>query len=352
MTPRAQLGVLTVERARAAFMRGGSTVSAGGALTKAIETGSVIALLSMVAAVPLLGLLALGYLLEAQARLLRREAGVLPEAAAAPVLLRRLIGAWLLALPARLLWHAQRDARVIAPEGRAASVLAWLTAAAAAVAVAVVARRAWRDRRAVVLRLVRLEPLRLLWLATGAVLGALAWLAAPSALWAAARSSGTERPGLVLLGGALLVPVLLWLPFLQARFASTGNWRDLVAVKPVRAAFRRAPLAFFVALLATVALTLPLWLSKIVAPPRDAALLVTPLFVIAILPARLLTAWALRRGTERATPVTGLIVWPVRLAALGLTFAYAGFLFVAPLVDSHGSGALLRHHAFLLPTPF
>ena len=62
--------------------------------------------------------------------------------------------------------------------------------------------------------------------------------------------------------GILLFLTAIHLPFLQARFACTGKFRDLFALREVRALFRRAPVAFWLALLVTLLFALPLYRSK------------------------------------------------------------------------------------------
>ena len=71
-------------------------------------------------------------------------------------------------------------------------------------------------------------------------------------------------------------------------------------VRHARRLFARAPLAFFVALLFTLVLALPLYLLKIEIVPREAAWLPSLLFVVSIFPARLLTGWALARAQRSA----------------------------------------------------
>ena len=346
----------------------------------AFGVAALVLLLGWLVPVPGVAVLVLGYLLVVEGRVARgtRLADAFPLVGAAPRFAFAIVAGWLWLLPVRLLWHAAQDARVIAPGAAAGQALLWLTAAAGALVglhllvallrgapvSAVVwppgnARWAWARLRqpgrgawaAELAGLVRqLEPLRYLLLGLKGSAGALLWLLLPTALWFAARAGAQPRPGLAVFGGLLLIPVLGWLPFLQVHFAVEGRFRALFEVKRVRERFGRAPLAFFAALVLGYVLTLPLFVFKIVLPPRDAAWLATPFFVGAVLVVRLVLAAAWRRAGAKPHP--SVLAWPTRLLLVPVLAIYAGLLFLTPLVDSHGSGALLSHHAFLLPSPF
>lgn len=81
------------------------------------------------------------------------------------------------------------------------------------------------------------------WLGLRGFVGAFAWLVLPAALLA----QGHRTPAVGILGAGLLAVVVLYLPFLQARFARENRLRVYLGVRPVRADFRRAPVAFAVA---------------------------------------------------------------------------------------------------------
>ena len=66
--------------------------------------------------------------------------------------------------------------------------------------------------------------------------------------------------------------------------------------------FRRAPLAFLIALVVTLLFALPLYLLKIEIIPREAAWLPSLVFVAFIFPARLLSGWAYARAERRTAP--------------------------------------------------
>jgi len=345
---------------------------------------TLVLLVAILAAVPVLNLVALGWMLEAEGRVVRsgrlREGlpwlGVLPRLGAAA------IGVWAWLVVVRLVAAAADDAAVVAPDSQTAAAWAWarssvmlavglhLVAALAAgpslaafvrpvrnlrrVAGGVRDGTLWRSAATALGRLVDvMSPLATFRLGVGGFLGGLAWVAVPTVLFAAARFSDRRGAPLVsLVGSLLLATVLMWVPFLQARYAATGRASAFVEVGVVREWFRRAPLAMLLALVVLLGLTLPLHLLKVVVPPRDAIWLLTPLFVILILPGRLAVGWAAARAggrPGRAWPVTravaGALAW---LAVL----AYLAVLFLVPVVDALGNRVLFDHHAVLLPTPF
>ena len=88
------------------------------------------------------------------------------------------------------------------------------------------------------------------------------------------------------------------------------EWRE------VRARFRRAPLAFWLALLVTLLFAIPLYLLKIELTPRELAWLPSLLFVAFIFPARILTGWATSRALRRETDRHWTARWLGRLAIL------------------------------------
>lgn len=183
--------------------------------------------------------------------------------------------------------------------------------------------------------------------------GAFLWLVLPATLLMLA--SRLPVPGSVLAGlagGIWLATVLLYLPFLQARFAASNRWGDLLDVRAVRADFRRAPVAFWVALLATLALALPLYLLKAELVPREAAWLPSLVFVVFIWPARLLTGWAVSRAAGRETPRHGFFRWTAWTAMLPVVLLYVAVVYFTQFISWYGGLSLYEQHAFLLPVPF
>lgn len=155
-----------------------------------------------------------------------------------------------------------------------------------------------------------------------------------------------------LVGTALLAIVLLYLPFMQAHFAAENRFVAMFEWSEVRRQFRRAPIAFWFALLITLAFALPLYLLKIETVPREVLWLPSLIFVVFILPARMLTGWALARARLRKQPRFFLFRWLARFGALPVVAIYVFFSFLMQYLSARGSYSLFEQHAFLTPVPF
>lgn len=186
------------------------------------------------------------------------------------------------------------------------------------------------------------------WLGVRGFAGAFVWLVVPLSLLAV----GHLNPAVGLLGGALLAVVVLYVPFLQARFARDDRFRAFREVAQVRDAFRGAPIAFAFALLVHLSFAIPLYLLKIEAIPKDIVFLEGLLFLLFIFPARVLGGWALARGARRETPRHGLFRWAARFALVPVALAYVFVVFVSQHIGWQGIASLYEQHAFLLPVPF
>jgi hypothetical protein len=186
------------------------------------------------------------------------------------------------------------------------------------------------------------------WLGVRGFAGAFVWLAVPLSLLAV----GHLNPAAGLLGGALLAVVVLYVPFLQARFARDDRFRAFREVSQVRDAFRGAPVAFALALWVHLTFAIPLYLLKIEAIPKDIVFLEGLLFLLFIFPARVLGGWALARGARRETPRHWLFRWAARFALVPVALAYVLVVFVSQHIGWQGVGSLYEQHAFLLPVPF
>ena len=344
---------------------------------------SLILLLAVVAAIPIVNFLALGYLLEVEGRVARsgRLRAAFPLLALAPRLGAMALGLWLWLLPLRVLADYTADARLIDPSSpvtaglnRALAIAASLIGIHLCLALARGGslscffrpirnitwligqwRRGgyWPRADAAIREFV--GSLRLghhFSLGCRGFVGAAAWLVVPTLLFAAAVRTA---PGPILTsiaGGLLLVLVFGWLPFLQARFAAENRLRAFFEWREVRELIRRAPIAWLAALVVTYVLALPLYLSKIVLPPRDAVFLITPLFIASIYPAKVAIGWAYHRASRRAGRAWFGMRWIVQAVAVTLLGAYVFLLFFTPYISEHGRGVLFEHHAFLLPVPF
>jgi hypothetical protein len=344
----------------------------------------LVVLLAVCSVVPVLNLLSLGYLLHASGRVAvtGRLRDGFPGLRRAAVLGRVLAGSWLVLWPARLVADAWRDAELISPSSRVAQ--GWRVALMVILAVtllhlvwACLRGAGWRHfiwhaplrllrwlrhgeslqqvRAAVRAYVLGLRLPSLFWLGLRGFLGAAAWLLVPVCiLLAATRAPLGGAVALSLLGGVLLMLVVLHLPFMQVRLASTDRLAAMFELREVRRLFTQAPLAFAVAVFFTVLLAMPLYLLKIELTPRELAWLPALLFVLFLYPARLLTGWAVSRASRRERrerPVHAFWRWSARLSLVPVALAYAAAVYVAPYLSWNGALSLLEQHAFLVPAP-
>ncbi|MGD9720015.1 MAG: hypothetical protein AB7O59_02230 [Pirellulales bacterium] len=338
--------------------------------------------LAVLATIPVLQFLSLGYLLEVSGRVARTgslRAGFIGVRHAAQ-LGRMVVGVTLLMLPVWFAASMEYSAWLIDPRSRATRGWAIALVALSIVALVQMASaclRGGRIRHFLVPRPIRtvqlsLEPgayprardavwdffvgLRLpyyFWLGLRGFAGAVVWLLVPVSLLASASRLPGGWAGLVgVVGGALLALVLVHLPFLQAQFAAENHLAAMFDVPAMRRQFKRAPVAFFVALLFTLVLALPLYLLKIEIVPREAAWLPSLLFVVSIFPARLLTGWAMARANDRRTPRLWFWRWTSRLATIPVVLFYVVVVYFTQYLSWYGVWSLYEQHAFLVPAPF
>jgi hypothetical protein len=190
------------------------------------------------------------------------------------------------------------------------------------------------------------------WLGFRGFLAAFAWLVLPISLIALGRV-GTPAAGFAaFIGSAMLVVVMVYLPFLQARMASENRLRAAFEVLAARQEYRRAPWAFAFALFVTLLFALPLYLLKIEIVPREAAWLPSLVFIAFIYPARLLTGWALGRARWREAPRHWFFRWTGRLPFLPAAAFYVLIVFFTQYTSWNGVWSLYEQHAFLVPVPF
>lgn len=191
------------------------------------------------------------------------------------------------------------------------------------------------------------------WLGLRGFVGALAWLFIPATLLAVTmRLPDGANVAVGVLGGLLLATVLLYLPFLQTRLAVENRFGAIFELGAARQMFRRAPIAFWFALLITLLFALPLYLLKIELTPREVAWLPSVVFVVFIFPARLLTGWAVGRARRRDEPRHFVFRWAARLAAIPVVGIYALITFFSQYLLWYGAFSIYEQHAFLVPVPF
>lgn len=191
------------------------------------------------------------------------------------------------------------------------------------------------------------------WLGLRGFAGAIAWLIVPSLMMMFGTSG--QGPGSILvgyLGTLMLAAVLLYLPFLQTRFAAENRLAAMFEIGAATRTFIRAPFAFWLALTVTLLFALPLYLLKIEPPPRELWWTLTIFFILFIYPARLLTGWAVGRARKRTKPRFFLSWFAAGFAAIPVVLFYLLILFFTQYTSFLGPASLLEQHAFLLPVPF
>jgi hypothetical protein len=353
----------------------------GSALEWLFGFASLFIGLAVLAALPVLQFLSLGYLLESGGRIART--GRLRDGFIGVRLAARLggvvLGAWLFLWPVRFVSDMARAAEIIDPDGRVAAwryglfVLIGLTFVHIALACARggklryffwpfnfvwMARRLYRggyytEARDAVWNV--FMPLRLpyyFWLGFRGFIGAFAWLALPITLLAIGRAHFPFAPLIGFMGAAQLAVVLMYLPFLQMRLAATNRLRGAFELGAVREQFGRAPWAFTVAFIVTLLFALPLYLLKIQIVPREAAWLPSLFFIAFIYPARLLTGWAMGYAARRPKPRHWFLRWTARVPLLPAAAFYVLIVFFTQYTSWNGAWSLYEQHAFLVPVPF
>jgi hypothetical protein len=340
--------------------------------------------LAVLASIPIVQFLTLGYLLEASGRVSRsgklRDGFIAIRGAAR--IGGFIVGAWLWLLPLRLAADYWYDAWLIDP---ASKVTRGWQIGFIVMAAAIFLHILWAWLRGGKLRhFVWPAPLRLVkalpkmgtllsekadelwdfvaamripyyfWLGVRGFAGALIWLFVPTLILIAAPR--LENPGLGVLmglfGGTAMALVLLYLPFLQAHFAVENRFRAFFEWQRVRRMFRHAPLAFWCALFITLLFALPLYLFKIEIIPREALWLPGLVFVSFMYPARLLTGWSLGLARRREAPRHWFFRVMARLAAVPVVVFFTFILFMTQYISWYGAASLFEQHAFLMPVPF
>jgi hypothetical protein len=338
--------------------------------------------LAVLAALPVLQFLSLGYLLEASARVGRtgRLRNGFPGVRMAARIGGIVLASWLFLLPVRVLADFAHDARIIDAHGTAAA--GWRIGLYAGMALVVlhitfacarggklryflwpfnfvwvlidVIRGGYytKARDAVWNFTLSLRLPYLFWLGLRGFGAAFAWLVIPVSLLALGHSKAAVAPLVGFLGAVLLGLVLIYLPFLQLRMAVTNTFAQGFNVLAVRRDFRKAPWAFAFAFVVTLLFALPLFLFKIEVVPREAAWLPGLVFIAFIFPARLLTGWAMGRAGRRRTPRHWFVRWTGRLPFVPAAAFYVLIVFFTQYTSWNGVWSLYEQHAFLVPVPF
>lgn len=351
----------------------------GSALEWLFGVATLIGGLALLATLPILQFLSLGYLLESGGRIARSGrlrdgfVGVRKAARVGSIVL----GSWLLLLPLRLVSSMATSAAIIEPDGAIARSWESFTLILTVVLgchIALACARGGRLRHffwpfghpfwllgrlrrgfgfaeardAVWDFVVGLRLPYYFWLGLRGYVGTLAWIFVPVTLIAAGRGA----PLLGFVGALMLAAVVLHLPFLQMRFAAENRFRALFAVGQVRQRFKRAPWAFAFAMLVALASAVPLYLLKIEMIPREAAWLPSLVFIVFIYPSRIVAGWAYGRADRRETPRNWFFRWTGRLAMIPVVLLYVVIVYFTQFTAWDGIYSLYEQHAFLLPVPF
>ena len=344
----------------------------------------LIAGLAVVAAIPVVNLVGLGYLLFACGHIAStgrfrdgfvgvRRAGRLGGA---------ILGVWLALWPARMLASLRDSAMVVSPEKAGFWIVAlWVVTGITILHIAWALMRGGKFRHFVWPAPIRLffwlgesnkfaaardalwktvaglQLPRLFWLGARGFAGTVLWLIIPVGLMVLASLIPHNAGILVsLLGGLLMMFVVLLLPFLQVWFAKEGRMRAFVEVWPVLKLMGRSPFRCWIALALTLTSSLPLFLLKVELTPAEITWLPALFFVVFGLPARLISGWAMGRAIYHEPLKSGWALWLSRLAAFGLAvpfiFTYVLILFFSQFISWNGTLSLLEQHAFLIPSPF
>jgi len=350
-------------------------------------TATIVAILAILAAIPGLNILTLGYLVEPQKRV--ATSGKLrdgfPLMVFAPRLGIIMFFSLLLMIPLRIMATRVSDAVVIlgANDPRTLQMMTGLTIMKWVIGTHLLLAIAYGGRISSFFRPIRnlkwflkatmtsqgraelstqietlldvMKPVHHFWLGLKAFFGAVLWLAIPSGMLVAVTNPERDNPvlGVVsFLGVLLMIPVMAWLPLLQVHQAVEGRFVSVFSIRTARAIISRVPLRWMLATVVLYALTFPLYLAKIRLLPGDAMLLITPFFIVLTYPTRLLMAWIYHQGHQRPVPAFFLWRWLIKLVMMPALGAYCFFLFLTPFVSELGRSAPLENQAFLGPVPY
>lgn len=190
------------------------------------------------------------------------------------------------------------------------------------------------------------------WLGLRGFLGTLAWLAIPVALLAAATLLPAKfAPLLSLIGALLMATVMFFLPYLQTNFGADNSLWSMFAIGKVWKQFIRAPFAFWFALFLLVLSATPLYILLVEATPREIAGIPSFVFLLLILPARMITGWAVARGRRREKRAFFLLPMGTFFFAVPVVGWYVLMVYLSQYFTWRGAWMMFEQHAFLLPAP-
>ncbi len=355
----------------------------GWAITMSFGIATMVLALAVLAAIPIVNFIALGYLLEVEGRVARsgKFRDAFPLLPLAPRIGSMVIGIWIFLLPMRFLAWTAADARLISP-GSAADI-GWHVALNIAIVLVSVHlclalarggrlstffrplknllwfRKQWREggywdraENTVWEFLGQFRRTHYFWLGLKGWFGAFLWLVIPTAIFAAANKPNGGAAIISIIGGFLLSIIFAWVPFLQARYAAEERLSAFKELRTIRELYRRAPVCCTLAAIVTYAMSLPLFFATVALPPQDALWMVTPIFIVSIYPARVFTGWAYHQAVKRDHRAWFSLRVLMSLILMPSLMFYTFILFFTQFIGSSGKWVLFQHHALLLPTPF
>lgn len=357
----------------------------------------LVILLAVVTAIPVLQLTVLGYLLLVAGRLAsgRQVRHSVPGVPLAGQIGLVLTAIGIASLPTQLLAHWEAVATIIQPDSGTSAQMRGIAIAFSLFATIYLwwawarggtwrhylwpqpkrfLREAWKpalwsevsDR--VWRSIVSLQLPMLFWLGLRGAAGTLIWLVPAMIIMFVTRQGKEAAAGLV--GGISFLAlgyIMMTLPMLQAHFAAENRFRAIFDWRRVRRDVHFAPWSYAGAMLvALVLMPIPLYLLKIEATPEEIVWLPCLVFVAFMLPARIATGLALRRGRRLRRLAEGqhdgtlpqrffpkASRWFVRFAvAPAIVAMYLAVLFGSQFTSWDGVDTWVRQHALLVPLPF
>lgn len=347
---------------------------------------SLMLVLAVVAAIPLVNFYVLGYFLNVEGRVGRsgRFRDGFPLLHVAPRFVTIAGGIWLFLLPLRFLAGFAADAHLIDPGSQSDVGLhlglnvAWVLVSLHLILALARGGTFWcfvrpfknlfwliREVRAgnylstadqqIQEFVKRLEIRKHYWLGLRGFAVAFLWLLLPTALYTMAEDPEGGQILLTIVGGFLLTIALSWVPFLQARFAAEDRFAAGFQLREIRSLYSHAPIVWSLAVVGLYLMSLPLYLFKAFLLPQDAMWPITFIFVLSIYPTRLITGWAYQRAVKKRE-AERRSHWTVRwlmggtlIPVLGI---YVFILFFTQFLGEQGKAVLFQHHSLLLPAPF
>ncbi len=353
---------------------------------------SLTVLLAVAATLPVIHVLVLGYLMEVQGRVARggkfRSAFYLLPLARRLGIIVLAVALWL--LPIQLLAGFTRDNWLLAP----ASLTAWLTILSLITASVLVAghlmlaigfggrwwqfllplrnlRRLLSERsgkeltdgthRRICVCLAELRFAHLLRLGVLGYTSAYLWLVVPAMLFTSLTDLTSRLQLLAFaVGCAALTLTLMWLPLLMAHVAAQGRLKAMLEFPAVYRLACRTPLCWALSTSVLLACsTVPMLYSALIKnqlPPHEVRWDLMFVFLVTVVPARVLVGWVYHRATMRPATLRRLPAkvwqWSVTAVLLIGVGYYVYFLNLAETGGELGQDVIWQFPSVLQPWPW